>query len=278
MGAAAATRFAKSDGLAIAYTDVGQGPTIVFLHGIGSTRRVWDEQLRALSHRFRCIALEYRGYGESQVPPSESLAEGAADAQAITRNAYARDTIAVLDAAGVAKGHLCGVSLGGIVALETYRHRRYRVASLILCDTFAYYPGGAQRMVERISMLDETGMQGFAQSASPGILKSDALPEQLESVGRQMSSIPLEVYKASTRATWMGDYRSLLPDIEVPVLVVWGERDESIAPRALSQEIADGISTCSGVQVIPDAGHVPNLDNPARFDAVVGAFVENNSK
>ncbi|MBC5824853.1 MAG: alpha/beta fold hydrolase [Candidatus Eremiobacteraeota bacterium] len=264
--------------MSIAYTDVGEGPVVVFLHGIGSTRSVWDEQLKGLSDRFRCIALEYRGYGESQVPPAESLADGAADARAITRNAYARDTVAVLDAAGVGRAHLCGVSLGGIVALETYRHRRYRVASLLLCDTFAYYPGGAARMDDRLRMLEEEGMERFAQSASPGILKPSAELAHLERASRQMSSIPLEVYKASTRATWTGDYRSLLSDIEVPVLVVWGERDESIAPRALSQEIADLTLGCSGVTVIPEAGHVPNVDNPAAFNAAVTSFIEKNAK
>jgi 3-oxoadipate enol-lactonase len=79
-------------------------------------------------------------------------------------------------------------------------------------------------------------------------------------------------YLAATQATWTGDYRSLLPTINVPVLVAYGERD-TIAPRALSEEIAAGVGGAR-LAMIPGAGHVANADNPSEFNGVLRAFIE----
>jgi 3-oxoadipate enol-lactonase len=269
-----ATKFAESDGLRIAYTEAGDGPPIVFLHGVGATKRCWEPQLATLSSRFRCIALEYRGYGESDVPPAASLAAEARDAKSISRGAYARDVIAVLDAEKIDAAHFCGCSLGGVVALETYDSKPARVTSLALVDTFAFYPDGAKSMDQRLATLDSLGIKEFARTRAPGILKPEPLPEVLESVRADMSSIPLAVYKASTRATWTGDYRALLPRISIPAEVFWGECDTTVAPLALSEELAEGIPTCSGVVRIAHAGHLPNLDNPEFFNLALEAFVD----
>ena len=264
----------KSDGLSIAYIDEGTGPPIVFLHGVGATKTMWAPQLAMLSERFRCIALDYRGYGESETPPESSLKADARDAKSISRAAYARDVIAVLDAAGVDAAHFCGCSLGGVVALETYDAKPARVRSLALVDTFAFYPGGAASIDERIANLDKLGIEEFAKTRAPGIHKPDAASDLVAKSIADMASIPLSVYKASTRATWTGDYRPLLPRIGVPAEVFWGELDTSIAPHELSEELANGIPTCSGVVRVPHAGHVANLDNPDFFNLALEAFVD----
>ncbi len=271
---ASETRTTTSDGMRIAYVERGSGPPIVFLHGVGSTKRAWDPQLEMLSERFHCIALDYRGYGASDVPPAASLAAGARDAKAISRAAYARDVIAVLDALKIDAAHLCGCSLGGVVALETYDAKPARVRSLSLVDTFAYHPEASKSIDDRIATLDSLGIEEFARTRAPAIFKPGASPEIVERARADMASIPLAVYKASTRATWTGDYRALLPRVSVPAEVFWGEQDTSIAPHALSQELADGIPTCSGVVRIPHAGHLANADNPEFFNLALEAFVD----
>ncbi|HET9343320.1 MAG TPA: alpha/beta hydrolase [Candidatus Eremiobacteraceae bacterium] len=265
---------AKSDGLSIAYLDEGSGPPILFLHGVGATKQMWAPQLTMLSERFRCIALDYRGYGESEMPPESSLKPAARDAKAISRAAYARDVVAVLDAAGIESAHLCGCSLGGVVALETYDAKPARVKSLALVDTFAFYPDGSTSIDERVANLDRLGIAEFAKTRAPGIHKPDAPKALVEKSVADMASIPLAVYKASTRATWTGDYRALLPRISVPAEVFWGELDTSIAPHELSEELASAIPTCSGVVRVPHAGHVANLDNPEFFNLALEAFVD----
>ena len=272
-----ATHFALSDGLSIAYSDAGSGPALAFLHGVGSTRDVWDEQLAALSDRFRCIAVEYRGYGESETPPPQSLGQGADDPQSITRTTYARDAFAVLDACGVERAHFCGLSLGGVVALECYASRANRVLSLALADTFAYYPGGLETIGERVRGIAKLGIERFAASRAGAILAPHASSSKIARAHKQMASIRLDVYLASTRATWTGDYRALLPQIKVPVLVLWGEHDHAIAPRALSEEICENVPDCRGLITVPDAGHVSNFDNPAAFNEALRRFLESQT-
>lgn len=265
--------YAASDGLRIAYSYAGTGPPIIFLHGVGSTGEIWRRQLTALSRSLRCIALDYRGYGESDVPPAAALEAKARGKQSISREAFARDVLAVLDACGLASAHVCGCSLGGVVAMECYAQASERVRSLTLVDSFAHVPGGAASVEDRIAALDALGIEAFAESRSPGVLVPGAPAEHVELVRRQMASIPLAVYKAATRATWTGDYRALLPRIEVPVMVMWGERDETIAPYERSAEITYSLREPAQVVVVPSAGHLPNVDNPEFFNQALASFL-----
>ncbi|HXW77411.1 MAG TPA: alpha/beta hydrolase [Candidatus Eremiobacteraceae bacterium] len=266
--------FAESDGLRLAYVEAGDGPPVVFLHGVGATKRSWEPQLSVLAERFRCIALDYRGYGDSQVPPEAALAPAAREPKSISRAAFARDVFAVLDAAKIDAAHLCGCSLGGVVALEAYSAKPARVRSLALVDTFAFHPEANVSVDERIEALDSLGIEEFAATRTPLIVRPEATQAELESVRSDLASIPLAVYKAATRVTWTGDYRSLLDRISVPAEVFWGEFDTQIAPLALSEELARGIPTCSGVVRVPHAGHLANIDNPDFFNLALEAFVD----
>ena len=265
--------YARSDGLRIAYVQAGTGQPVVFLHGVGSTNEIWRRQMLALAPTMHCIALDYRGYGRSDVPQAASLEPGAGDPQAISRSAFARDVFAVLDRCGLATAHLCGCSLGGVVALECYARASERVRSLILVDTFAFYPGGVGSLDERIATLEEMGIEDFARSRAPKVLHPQASADRIEFVRAQMASIPLDVYKAATRATWAGDYRDLVPRIDVPVLVMWGETDNVVAPYERSVEIAYSLRESGEVIVVPHAGHLPNVDNPEFFNRTVSAFI-----
>lgn len=258
-----APSLASSGNIKIAYLDAGIGDPIVFLHGVGATKRCWAMQMSTLARKFRCIALDYRGYGESDLPPLES----------ISREAYARDVAAVMDAAAVDRAVLCGNSLGGVVALEFYKQFPKRVESLVLVDSFAYYPGGAESIPDRIKTLDELGIEQFAVSRSAALFGPDAPAWLVESARADLASIPLPVYKASTRVTWSGDYRDLLPKVGVAALVLWGEYDTKIAPRALSEELARCIPACSDVTDVPRAGHIPQMENPLAFNALLADFL-----
>jgi pimeloyl-ACP methyl ester carboxylesterase len=255
--------FASSEKLKIAYVDAGNGDPIVFLHGVGATKRCWAQQMTGLASKFRCIALDYRGYGDSGVPPIESF----------SREACARDVGAVMDAAGIDKAVLCGNSLGGVVALEFYKQFPHRVESLVLVDSFAFYPGGAESIPDRIKTLDDLGIEKFAETRSPALFAPNAPGWLVERARADLASIPLEVYKASTRVTWTGDYRDLLPKIDVGALVLWGEFDTKIAPRALSEELALGIPACGDMTVVPRAGHIPQMDAPHAFNLLLADFL-----
>jgi 3-oxoadipate enol-lactonase len=256
--------FAKSGDINIAFAEAGTGEPILFLHGVGATKKCWAMQMRLLSRKFRCIALDYRGYGESDIPPVDS----------ISREAYAGDVAAVMDAAGIDKAVLCGNSLGGVVALEFYKQFPQRVRSLVLVDSFAFYPGGAESIPDRIKTLDDLGIEKFAETRSPALFAPDAPKWLVERARADLASIPLEVYKASTRVTWSGDYRDLLPKINVGAMVVWGQYDTKIAPRALSKELALGIPACSDLATVPRAGHIPQMEAPLVFNLLLADYLK----
>jgi 3-oxoadipate enol-lactonase len=235
------------------------GHALVFVHGVGSTASIWDEQLNALSDEFRCAAVELRGNGIFDDP----------DPSLITREGFALDVIAACDALGFDRFTLVGCSLGGVVAFELWRRSPERLSALAIVGSFARYPN-AEAYVAGVcaAVLEAKSMRVFAEGRARAL---GLPPERLTETIEQMACKSVDCYLASTRATWTGDYRAILPAVTVPVLVLCGEND-SIAPIALSQEIADGIPGAR-FTVVGSAGHVANADAPSRFNELLRGFL-----
>src|SRR6185436_15684051 len=116
---------ALSDGLEIAYDDVGTGIPMVFIHGFPHNRALWAPQVNALVDRARCLAPDLRGFGDSMAAPPYSMDQ------------YADDVVALMDAAKVERAIIAGLSMGGYVAFALWRRHRARVRALVLADTRA---------------------------------------------------------------------------------------------------------------------------------------------
>ncbi|MDQ6929289.1 MAG: alpha/beta hydrolase [Candidatus Eremiobacteraeota bacterium] len=253
-----------SDGvLAGARTGGDTGEAIFFVHGVGSTAAIWDYQLDALCDRYRCYAIELRGNGAAENDPDPSV---------ISREGFARDVLAVADAAEIGRFHLVGCSLGGVVGFELWRHAPGRIASMTIVGSFARYPDNAQYAAAIIANVSAAeSLEAFARERGAKVLPPGAPPRRIEETISQMGDKSLPCYIASTHATWTGDYRNELGSITVPALVVCGELDP-IAPRALSEEIADGIPGAR-LEVVAGAGHVVNADTPELFNLLLTAFL-----
>jgi 3-oxoadipate enol-lactonase len=237
------------------------GPALVFVHGVGSTAAIWDRQLDAFSSAYRTLAIELRGNG---VPKPES------DPRAITREGYAADVLAALDALRIERATIIGCSLGGVVAFELWEQARERIDAMVILGSFAAYPNARAYADGICSAVRAAGtMDVFARERASrlGAMPQDRLRETLE----QMASKNVASYLAATEATWTGDYRAMLATIDIPALVCAGEND-TIAPPALSREIADGIAG-SQLVLIPHAGHVANADNPQAFNELLRGFL-----
>jgi 3-oxoadipate enol-lactonase len=237
------------------------GPALVFVHGVGSTAAIWDRQLDAFSSAYRTLAIELRGNG---VPKPES------DPRAITREGYAADVLAALDALRIERATIIGCSLGGVVAFELWEQARERIDAMVILGSFAAYPNARAYADGICSAVRAAGtMDVFARERASrlGAMPQDRLRETLE----QMASKNVASYLAATEATWTGDYRAMLATIDIPALVCAGEND-TIAPPALSREIADGIAG-SQLALIPHAGHVANADNPQAFNELLRGFL-----
>lgn len=236
--------------------------TIVFVHGVGSTGAIWEYQTEALGDAYQCISIELRGNGARKPePPPES----------ITRDGYVDDVLFAADAADAQRFHFVGCSLGGVVGFELWKRAPRRVRTLTFVGSFAWYPDAQQYVEDVIASVRAAGtMERFAQERA---LKLGMPPgKRTDETIAQMACKSVDSYIASTRATWTGEYRALLPAIGVPALVICGEND-AVAPPRFSQEIADGIPGAR-LEIIPGAGHVTNADAPERFNSLLLGFLQ----
>ena len=239
----------------------GAGPPAVFVHGVGSTAAIWDDQLQALRSEYRCLAVELRGNGVPKPEPPPQL---------ITREGYADDVLCVADAAAAARFHFVGCSLGGVVAFELCKRAPERLLSLTLVGSFAQYPDSAQYVRTIVESVRQAGsMEQFARERAARL----GMPpgKRTDETVAQMACKSVDSYIAATYATWTGDYRGMLSSIACPVLVVCGERD-AIAPPSMSEAIASAIPGAR-LHVLEGAGHVANADAPEAFNAILRAFL-----
>lgn len=238
----------------------GGGATpILFLHGVGSDHHVWSPQIAHFSTERRAVALAYPGYGDSV------LVEDA------TRDDYAAAVLATLDALAIDQAHICGLSLGGVVAIALHAMARERCASLIIADSFAVHPEG-QAIYDRSESASRTiGMRALAEARVDTLLGSAATPAVRRAVIDTMSAISPAAYVLGARAVWLADQRDRAAAIDVPTLVLVGDEDV-ITPPALSERLAALIPGAK-LEIIVGAGHLANLEQPHAFNAAIDRFL-----
>ena len=241
--------------------DMGSGDSapILFLHGVGSDRTVWEPQLAHFSVRRRAIALSYPGY------PGSAFAENA------TRDDYALAVLAAMDALAIDQAHICGLSLGGVVAIAIHAAAPERCRSLIIADSFAVHPEGRQIYNRSVSAARTIGMRALAESRAGVLLGKAAGPAIHRAVIDTMSRIDREAYVIGARAVWLADQRDRVGAIAVPTLVLVGEED-AVTPPVLSEQLAKLIPGAK-LEVIAGAGHLANLEQPGAFNTAVDEFL-----
>ena len=252
------------DGLRIAYQRAGKGPPLVLLHGFIVDSRVWRRQLEDLSRDFDVIAWDAPGCGQSSDPREDfSLAE------------FADCLSGLLDSVGVSSADLLGLSCGGTMAMEFNRRQPDRVRSLILADTYAGWTGslGEEAAAQRLARClreSELPAQEWLPQWVPDAFSSAAPKELLDECASIMSGFHPVGFRAMSRAL-APDFRELLPLINVPTLLIWGE-DDKRSPLKAGRAMCDSIRGAR-LTVIPGAGHVSNMEQPERFNAAVREFV-----
>ena len=242
-------------------TDVGGGDRtpILFLHGVGSDQHVWVPQLDHFGRERRAVALSYPGYGDSTMLPNA------------TRDDFAAAVAAVMEALEIDRAHVCGLSLGGVVAIALHTMAPARCASLVLADTFAVHPDG-HAIFDRSQEASRTiGMRALAEARAGVLLGKGAGAEINRAVIDTMSAIDPEAYVVAARAVWLADQSDRVAAIDVPTLVLVGDED-TITPPALSVDLQTRIRGAT-MQTIVSAGHLANIEQPAAFNAAIDAFL-----
>jgi 3-oxoadipate enol-lactonase len=235
----------------------GEAVPIVFLHGVGSDKRVWRPQLDHFGRTRRAVAFDYPGYGDSDPPPSGGD--------------FTSAMLAAMDGLGIARAHVCGLSLGGVVAIAMHARSPEQCASLILADTFAEHPEGADIYQRSIAASRTMSMRALAEARVDMLLGSAATPELRAEVVETMAAIDPEAYRIGAEAVWLADQRDEARAIRVPTLVLCGAEDR-ITPPALSEELA-ALIPGARLEWIEAAGHLANAEQPRAFNAAVDRFL-----
>lgn len=254
------SRIVTSNGLEIGYSEKGSGEAtpIVFLHGVGSDKSVWQPQLNHFGRTRRAIAFDYPGYADS-----DPALPGT------TRDDYATAIISALHRLGIDCAHFCGLSLGGIVAVAVHHQTPHCCASLTLADTFAIHPEG--REIYDRSLEGSRDLASMARARVDVLLAQPAREAVKHEVVETMSRIDPAAYRIGAEAVWLADQRGRIRDINIPTLIICGEADQPTPPQ-LSYELHRSIAT-SRLELITNAGHLPNIEQPEAFNLILDNFL-----
>jgi pimeloyl-ACP methyl ester carboxylesterase len=243
------------DGVDIYYEAHGSGPTLLLTHGYSSTSAMWQGQIEALSRHHKLVLWDMRGHGQSDYPE-----DPAAYSEALT----VADIAALLDEVGADTAIVGGLSLGGYMSLAFYRAYPQRVRALLIIDTGPGFKKDDARETWN-KRARETGDRFEREGLE--VLKS-ASPERSSVSHRNASGLA----RAARGMLTQRDARviELLPDIQVPSLVVVGADD---APFLAASDYMAAKIPGARKAVIAAAGHAVNIDQPQAFIEAVLPFL-----
>jgi pimeloyl-ACP methyl ester carboxylesterase len=263
-----------NDGIRLHYEEAGAGTPIVFVHEFGGDHRSWEPQLRGFARRHRCITFAARGYPPSDVPES---------VEAYSQERAVLDIVAVMDAAGVDKAHVVGLSMGGFAALHFGLGHADRARSIVVAGAGygaekqfeAYFRGVS---LEVANQFEAQGSEQFAKTYSLGASRVQF--QNKDPRGWQEFATWLGQHSAIGSANTMRGVQARRPSIydledrlkamATPALVVVGDEDDHCLQPGIF--LKKTIPAC-GLLVLPKTGHTLNLEEPDHFNRFVGDFI-----
>jgi 3-oxoadipate enol-lactonase len=237
-------------------------PALLMLNSLGTSLEMWDEQFAPLSERYELIRYDARGHGKSSVGTLREL----------TIDRLARDALAVLDGCGVARAHLCGLSLGGMIAMHIATHWPDRVLKIALCSTSPYMPP-REAWNERIRTVTSQGMLPLVETIlgrwfTPQFHTAE--PERVDRVRQMLLSANPLGYAACSAAIRDMDQRDSIRTINAKTLVIGGGKDPATPPTE-AELIANSIPDAKLVML--EAAHLSNIERAAEFTTALLDFL-----
>jgi pimeloyl-ACP methyl ester carboxylesterase len=267
-------RWVRVAGRAVNVIDIGEGPPVVLIHGLGANWQCWLLNIPVLARRHRVVALDLPGFGCSEMPAKD-----------ISIKLFADTVCAVLDELGVERAAFAGNSMGGFVSTDIAIARPHLVDRLVLVSAAALW--NERRRARPLVVLSKLGSAYGAKIAaqwqlayehprlripalrSAGIRYPERLPRDFTYEIMQASGAP--GFPGALEALYDYSIRDRIEEIEAPTLVVWGTHDP-LVPLAHAFEYEALISSAR-VVVFRDTGHVPMLEEPERFNRTVFDFL-----
>lgn len=255
-----------TNGIRIAYSDEGAGQPVVFVHGFPLNRTMWRPQVEALSSTYRVVTVDLRGHGDSDAPLWRYRVDD-----------FAHDIAAVLDHLRLAQVTFVGLSMGGYAAFALARLHSTRLKGLVLTDTRAQADTeeGKRGRFQMAQTAQDRGPAAVADVMLPKLLAPTTLASRPDLVaqvramieGMRLSGIAGDLMAMADRPESV----SLLGSIVCPALVIVGAEDQA-TPVADARFMAERIPGAK-LEIIPEAGHLPNLEQPTLFNQALHCFL-----
>lgn len=263
------SKLIEINGAMISYTDSGKGTVpLIFIHGFPFDHSTWQEQAVFFSKTQRVITYDIRGFGYST----------AGQLTTFSIELFADDLIRLMDALHIRHAVLCGLSMGGYIALNVINRYPERIKALILCDTqcIADSEEAKEKRYKTIEQIESEGLVNFTENFIKNIFYKDSLESQQDTVDhirRVMLSTPAHVVTATLKAlAERAESCTTLKDIRVPVLIICGEEDV-VTPLRQSEFMKTNIPNAS-LHTIPAAGHLSNVEQGEEFNKRLMLFLK----
>jgi pimeloyl-ACP methyl ester carboxylesterase len=251
------------DAVDLTHDDVGDGPVVVLIHGHPFNRGMWAPQLAAIRDRFRVIAPDLRGYGDSPVTPGT-----------VPMAQLAADVGHLLDRKGIATAALAGLSMGGLVVMELAAAQPERWWAYGFIATTAHRLTGDERAarLDSAQTMEEQGMRPVAEQMAARLFG----PGPSEKLTQEIMAMMLATNPAGAAAAVRGraerpDYQPVLKALRAPSLVCAGDHD-AYSTAEITGELA-GCLPDPEVVIMEGVGHLPNLERPDAFNTHLLRFL-----
>ncbi len=259
----------NAGGITISYYDEGKedAPCVILIHGFPFTKATWENQLDVLKEQYRAIAYDVRGHGTSD-----------SGTESFSIQQFATDLFTFMDALHISRAVICGLSMGGYIALNALQQQPDRITALILADTQcgADSEEGKKKRMETIDSIRKNGLTEYTANSIKKLFSEPSLTTKKEEVSFIEETI-LETGSASICKTLLAlaerkETCSTLSQITIPVLILVG-KDDQITPIEAAQKMHTLI-VHSSLEVVDQAGHLTNLENPESFNHHIKSFLK----
>lgn len=254
--------------LSVSYSDEGdQGsPVIIFIHGFPFNKSMWNSQVESLKDSYRLITYDIRGHGKSDAGNED-----------FSIDLFVSDLIGLMDALKIDRAIVCGLSMGGYIALNAINKYKNRFDALILADTqcIADSPEAKEKRTQAIEGIRKNGVEKYAGESVKNLFASGSFITREKEVADVREMI-LKTSEQSLCSTLQAlsvrkETCHILSEIKVPVLIMVGKEDK-LTPPAAAMVLYEKIKG-SLLRIIDNAGHVSNLENPEEFNLQLKNFV-----
>ena len=254
----------------ICFNKIGAGETVIFLHGIGGNKSNWHTQMLHLSNICSTISWDARGYGDSEDYTTE-----------LTLDDFSTDINNLLKFCKIEKAHFVGLSMGARIAMNYYLNNTSKVLSLTLCNCFYSFGKSIskQKQDEYINLREKPLLEGKTFSdIAPGIIRSLVKPDCKQSVidelTKSISILRKNPYLKCIKTAFNFDLSENLVNFNVPTQLIFSTHDK-LTPLTIGETMHNKIPN-SKLNIIQDAGHLSNLEQPDQFNKILYEFIKAN--